>query len=125
MTLDAGQKFFPLVYKICRRAEWQDALRRGRYTGSADDRRDGFIHLSTGDQVAGTAAKHFKSQSGLVLVALAASHIAKDLRWEASRGGALFPHHYGPIDVTAARWVKPMPLGADGVPQLPPDLGSC
>jgi uncharacterized protein (DUF952 family) len=125
MTLDAGQKFFPLVYKICRRAEWQDALRRGRYTGSADDRRDGFIHLSTGDQVAGTAAKHFRSQRGLVLVALATSRIANDLRWETSRGGALFPHHYGEIDVAAAVWVKPMPLGANGVPELPSNVAPC
>jgi uncharacterized protein (DUF952 family) len=125
MTSDAERIFCPLVYKICRRAEWQDALRRGRYSGSAADRRDGFIHLSTCDQVAGTAAKHFRNQPGLVLVALATSQIAKDLRWETSRGGALFPHHYGEIDIAAAVWMKPMPLGADGVPQLPPDFGSC
>lgn len=125
MTSDAEQIFSPLVYTICRRAEWQDALRRGAYAGSADDQRDGFIHLSAADQVAATAAKHFKRRRGLVLVALATSRIGADLRWETSRGGALFPHHYGEIDVAAAVWVKPMPLGADGLPQPPPDLGSC
>ena len=125
MTTDAAQDYGPLVYKICRQAEWQEALRRGCYTGSTVDLRDGFIHLSAADQIAGTAERHFRNQSGLVLVALATARIGPGLRWEVSRGGALFPHHYGPIDVAAAVWVKPMPPGRVGVPQLPPDIGPC
>jgi uncharacterized protein (DUF952 family) len=125
MTSDASRDQGALVYKICRQAEWQKALSRGCYSGSADDLRDGFIHLSAADQIAGTAAKHFRNQSALVLVALAVSRIGPELRWEVSRGGALFPHHYGPIDVAAAVWAKPMALGPDGLPHLPPDIGTC
>ena len=98
-----------LVFKICPRAAWDDACRTGRYCGSADDARDGFIHLSAQDQVAGTLARHFAGQEGLVLIAFDASNLA-GLKWEASRGGALFPHVYGTLPTAAARWVKDLPL---------------
>jgi uncharacterized protein (DUF952 family) len=125
MSSDASQHLRRLVFKICRERDWQDALQTGRYLGSGDDLRDGFIHLSAAGQLAGTAARHFKDQPGLVLVALDAAMLGPALRWEVSRGGALFPHHYAPIEVAAAVWVKPVPLGPDGLPQLPPDIGPC
>lgn len=110
------------IYKILGESEWQAALRVGSYAGSADDARDGFIHLSTASQLAGTAEKHFKDKPGLVLVALDAARLGPQLKWEPSRGGALFPHLYAPLDVRAATSVLPMPLGADGVPALPEGL---
>jgi uncharacterized protein (DUF952 family) len=111
-----------IVYKILSDAEWREALRRGSYAGSADDHRDGFIHLSTADQLAGTAAKHFRGRTDLVLVALDAGRLGSALRWETSRGDALFPHLYAPLDPSAAIGVHPLPLGPDGVPAMPAGL---
>lgn len=110
------------VYKVLGEAEWQLARRAGRYAGSADDTRDGFIHLSAAGQLAGTVAKHFRNRADLVLVAIDAARLGAGLRWEPSRGGALFPHLYGPLDTAAATRVEPLPLGPDGVPVLPPGL---
>jgi len=111
-----------LVYKICRGAEWRQAVLSGWYAGSGDDVRDGFIHLSTRAQLAGTAAKHFRGVGDLVLVAVDAEALGNALVWEPSRGGVLFPHLYAPLDVTAARGVQDLPLGPDGVPVVPGDL---
>jgi uncharacterized protein (DUF952 family) len=90
-----------LVYKICGRAEWDAAVARGEYTGSADDARDGFIHFSTAEQVAETAAKYFARRSDLVLLEVDAAQLGSALRFESSRGGALFPHLYGALPLTA------------------------
>lgn len=111
-----------IVYKILSDADWRAAKRIGRYTGSADDVRDGFIHLSAADQLAGTAAKYFKGQVGLVLVAIDAARLGAALRWEPSRGGALFPHLYEPLDPAAAIKVEPMPLREDGIPLVPVEI---
>jgi uncharacterized protein (DUF952 family) len=114
-----------IVYKILPRADWDAALRAGRYDGSPDDTRDGFIHFSAADQVAGTAAKHFRGQPDLVLVAVDAARLGDALRWEPSRGGALFPHLYGPLDPATAVSIVVLPLAPDGVPVIPEDLTSC
>lgn len=110
------------VYKICGAAEWAAAERTGRYSGSCDDRRDGFIHLSTAEQLAGTVEKHFRGCTDLVLVALDAARLGPALKWEASRGGAQFPHLYSFLDPSAALWVRPLETGADGIPRLPAEL---
>lgn len=111
-----------IVFKICPRAAWDEACRTGHYAGSADDRRDGYIHLSAQHQVAGTAAKYFRDQSDLVIVAIDAATLGSAFRWEPSRGGELFPHHYGPLPVGSAVTVAPLPLDGDGVPVLPEPL---
>lgn len=108
-----------LILKICSRSEWDAAIARGAYTGSAVDVKDGFIHFSTPEQAVETAAKHFAGQSDLVLVGIVAEDLGDALKWEPSRGGALFPHLYGPLPVHLARWVKPLPLGDDGRHQFP------
>src|SRR5262245_47810865 len=102
------------VYKIVTRAAWHEAEQSGAFKGAAIDLRDGYIHLSTADQVEGTAAKHFAGQADLVLVAIDAEKLGNELRYEISRGGDLFPHLYTPIDLAAVRWVKPLPLGSSG-----------
>jgi uncharacterized protein (DUF952 family) len=107
------------IYKICPASAWRDAERDGVYRGSADDLRDGFIHFSTAEQVAETARKYFSGQSGLVLVTLDADALGEALRWEPSRGGALFPHLYGELDPAAARGVTDLPLRPDGSLALP------
>lgn len=97
------------VYKICPRAAWEGAIAAGVYLGSADDLRDGFIHLSTASQLAGTVARHFAGQRDLVLVRLEAASLGEALRYEPSRGGALFPHLYGPLDPRLATEVVALP----------------
>lgn len=103
-----------LIFKIFRRTEW-DAFRAAGQTGGAPvDLADGFIHFSTAEQVTGTAEKHFAGQSDLVLVAVEADGLGPALKWEASRGGALFPHLYRPLQLSEVVWDKSLPLGATG-----------
>jgi len=102
------------IYKICDAAAWRAAERAGEFAGAPVDLSDGYIHFSAADQVAETAAKHFTGQRDLVLVAVDAGAVGPALKWEPSRGGALFPHLYGTLPLTAVRWVKPLPLGPDG-----------
>jgi len=112
-----------VVYKICRADEWRDAERAGAFHGAAIDRADGFIHFSSGAQAAETAAKHFAGIGDLVLVAVAAAALGPALKWEPSRGGALFPHLYAALTLDAVLWVKPLPLDGSGAhvfPELAP-----
>jgi uncharacterized protein (DUF952 family) len=102
------------IYKICPAPLWRDAAEAGVFRGSEVDLRDGFIHFSTAAQVAETAARHFAGTGDLVLVAVDGTRLGKDLRYERSRGGDLFPHLYGPLDPNLALWVKPLPLGEGG-----------
>ena len=94
------------IYKIVPVALWRESEADGRFRGSPVDLRDGFIHFSTAAQVPETAAKHFAGVAELLLVAIDADTL--DLRWEPSRGGALFPHLYGDLPLTAVSWVKPL-----------------
>ena len=108
------------IYKICEHKQWSDAERDGVFRGSAVDYADGYIHFSTAAQVAGTAGKHFAGMTGLVIVAVDAQALGPALKWEPSRGGAVFPHLYGTLPLTAVRWVKPIRLDDDGRHMLPP-----
>src|SRR5262245_12431429 len=99
-----------IIYKICTAAEWREAERSGVYEGSVADRRDGFIHFSTAEQAPTTAAKHFAGQPDLVLVSVEAAILGDRLKWEPSRGGALFPHLYGPLQLKAVQRVIPLPI---------------
>lgn len=102
------------IYKICERPLWDQAVRAGVFTGAPVDTRDGFIHFSTAGQVAETAARHFAGVADLVLVAVDAEGLGAALRWEVSRGGALFPHLYAELPLSAVIWTRSLPLGADG-----------
>ncbi len=111
-----------LIYKICAAALWRQAQEEGVFRGAPVDLADGFIHFSTAGQVAETAARHFAGQPDLVLVAVAAEALGEALKWEVSRGGALFPHLYAPLPLAAIRSVVPLPLGDDGKHAFPPRL---
>lgn len=102
------------IFKICGRLEWEQSLKSGDYLGSVDDLRDGFIHFSTSEQLDATAAKHFAGREDLVLICYVTESIGGNLRWEPSRGGALFPHVYGPLKTGDVHWIRPLPLGPDG-----------
>ena len=103
-----------VIYKIAPAALWRQAEAVGAFDGSPDDRRDCFIHFSTAEQLPKTAARYFAGAADLVLAAVAVEKLAGPLRWEPSRGGALFPHLYAPLDLAAVLWVKQLPLGPDG-----------
>src|SRR5664279_3630633 len=83
------------IYKICNAAMWRDAERAGKFCGSPVDLKDGFIHFSTAAQAVETAAKHFAGERDLLLLYVDTSALGGTLKWEPSRGGALFPHLYG------------------------------
>jgi uncharacterized protein (TIGR00369 family) len=108
-----------LIYKICPASLWREATRTGLFTGAPVDLADGFIHFSTATQAVETAAKHFAGQGDLLLVAVADTALGPALRYEPSRGGALFPHLYGPLHLGAVQSVVALPLGLDGTHVFP------
>jgi len=108
-----------LIYKIVPEALWRAAAAAGWFEGAGVDLADGYIHFSTAAQVEETSAKHFAGQDGLLLVAVDPGALAPALRWEPSRGGALFPHLYQPLPLGAVRWTEPLPLGPDGCHLFP------
>ena len=109
-----------LVYKLLDGAAWDAARAEGVFTGSPVDRRDGFIHFSSASQVQETARLHFHGQAGLVLLAVDAERLGGALKWEPSRGGALFPHLYGVLPIDAVSAATPVELDDDGVPRIGP-----
>jgi len=112
-----------MAYKICTGNEWRQLLESGRFFGSPDDLRDGFIHLSGPDQVARTAAKFFPRRTDLMLLTINPDSLGDALRWEASRAGTLYPHLYGPLPREAVMEAVPLRLGEDGRHILPAELG--
>jgi len=106
------------IYKILSRAEWDAAKATGVFEGSAVDVADGFIHFSAADQARETAAKWFAGQDGLVLLTVEVEPLGAALKWEASRGGALFPHLFRPLRVEEVLGERALVLDAEGVPDL-------
>jgi uncharacterized protein (DUF952 family) len=98
-----------IFYKIEKASAWQKAVAAGVYVGSALDLKDGFIHLSTAAQACETARLHFAAQTDLILVAIPETAVVANLKWEASRGGQLFPHVFGTLNPADALWTKPLP----------------
>ena len=108
-----------IIYKIATREQWQAAEALGRFDGAPVDLADGFIHFSTAGQVKETAAKHFAGQADLLLISVDTAALGDALTYEVSRGGALFPHLYAEMPLSAVKWVKPLPLGPDGAHVFP------
>jgi uncharacterized protein (DUF952 family) len=113
-----------LLYRIMPMVEWRAAKAAGVFAGSAHDRRDGFIHLSSPEQVQETAAKHYAGQADLVLISLAGDKLDAArpgaLKWELSRGGQHFPHLYADLPLDAVERVEALLLGSDGMHVFPP-----
>lgn len=112
-----------LVFKILTEDEHAAFLRDSRFEGSDDDRRDGFVHLSTGPQVAETARRHFAGHYALTVLACEADALGEALKWEPSRDGAWFPHLYRPLEAGDVAWSAPLIRDADGNYRLPEDTG--
>ena len=98
-----------LIYKIIDANLWEAAQSQLAFKGAGIDLKDGYIHLSTADQMHETARLHFAGQENLVLVAVDTQSLANKLKWEASRGGQVFPHIYGVLEISAVVWAKPLP----------------
>ena len=107
------------IYKICEKALWREAQTQGLFRGAPVDLRDGYIHFSTASQLAETAARHFAGASDLMLIAVDAGALDGRLKWEASRGGDLFPHLYAPLPLSAVRWARRLPDEVGGSRRLP------
>lgn len=112
-----------MAYKICTGNEWRQLLESGRFFGSPDDLRDGFIHLSAADQIARTAAKFFAGRTDLMLLTVNPGGLGDALRWETSGSDALYPHLYAPLPLDAVTAAEPLRLGPDGRHILPAELG--
>lgn len=103
-----------LIYRIVTEAEWKAARAAGSFAGSEHDRRDGFIHFSTAEQLRETAEKHYAGRTGLLLLTVEVAALTAPLKWEVSRGGALFPHLYGPLSTAAVRRVEGVAVEGGG-----------
>ena len=89
------------AFKVLTAPQWTDFERERVFRGAPVDIADGYIHLSAADQLEATLAKHFAGQSGLVVAEVDLAALGDALRWEEARGGALFPHLYGELPMTA------------------------
>lgn len=107
-----------LIYKIFRADEWAELQSQSVTKGAPIDIADGYVHFSTAEQARETAAKHFAGEDGLILLALDSDTLGDDLKWEPSRGGALFPHLYRELRLSDVLWDKPLPI-VDGIHQFP------
>ncbi|MFJ8580604.1 DUF952 domain-containing protein [Micromonospora sp. NPDC093277] len=110
-----------MIYKILANDEWEQARAAGQFAGTAMDRQDGFVHLSAADQVVETARRVFSGVTGLTVLAVDPDRLGDALRWEPSRGGALFPHLYAALPVDAVVAAHPLPAdrpAADAVAEL-------
>ena len=102
-----------MIYKIFLADEWAAFEAAGETLGAPIDLADGYVHISTGTQVAETVAKYFSKKEGLKILALEADTLGEALKWEPSRGGELFPHLYRILRMEDVAWVKPLPLDGD------------
>jgi uncharacterized protein (DUF952 family) len=107
------------VYRLLSAEVWERAQREGTFRGTEHDLRDGFIHFSAAEQVVETAARHYARQQALLLLWVETARLGPALRFEPSRGGALFPHLYGELPVSAVVRAEPLPLAEDGTHRFP------
>jgi uncharacterized protein (DUF952 family) len=107
------------IYKVATRTVIEASRAAGRFAGMPVDRADGYVHFSTAEQLGETLRRHFAGQSGLILFAVEAEALGASLRWEPSRGGALFPHLYGELAMEAIEDEATIAVGADGAVALP------
>jgi uncharacterized protein (DUF952 family) len=114
-------KIMALIFKIVSRAIWEKAQSDGVFRGASIDLADGYIHMSDAAQAPETARLYFAGQTDLLLVAYDSDRFGSELKWEASRGGALFPHIFDTLDPAQALWVKDLPW-RDGAHVFPAGL---
>jgi uncharacterized protein (DUF952 family) len=107
------------AYKILSDAEMEALEHQGSFAGAPVDLADGYVHLSTADQLQGTLDKHFAGRADLWIAAVDLEALGEAVKWEESRGGALFPHLYAPLPLSAVIAYSPIERGHDGSVRLP------
>lgn len=107
------------AYKVLTGEQWASFVAAGRFEGAPIDLADGYIHLSTAEQLTETVDKHFAGQTGLWVATIDLDLLADAVKWEPSRGGALFPHVYATLPMDAVRAAMPLERGEGGAVVLP------
>ena len=113
-----------IVYKVCSKDEWDNAILNKFYGGSEIDNKDGFIHLSTKKQLNETVTKHFRGKKNLLVISFSTKKIQDNLKWEVSRNGDLFPHYYGNLETKFAEKTYNLYLNANGIHEFPENFFS-
>ncbi len=113
-----------LVYKVCSKDEWDQAIINQFYSGSDVDNKDGFIHLSTKKQLHETVTKHFRGNKNLIIISFSSKKKQDKLKWEVSRNGELFSHNYGNLETKFAKNTYNLYLNADGIHEFPENFFS-
>lgn len=108
-----------IAYKVLTAPQLAQLLEEGIFAGSFADLADGFIHLSTADQLPGTLDKHFAGHADVHLAAIDLAALGDAVRWEPSRGGDLFPHVYAPLPLAAVLAHAPLAREENGQLILP------
>lgn len=108
-----------VAYKILTAEQWNVLSREGMFAGAPVDLADGYVHMSTAGQVRETLDKHFAGQSGLAIATVDLSALGDAVKWEESRGGALFPHLYAALPLAAVTACGPVRYDTDGALLLP------
>ena len=107
------------AYKVLTSPQMASLLVDAVFAGAPIDLADGFIHLSTADQLGETVSKHFAGQSGLHIAAVDLAKLGDTVRWEPSRGGQMFPHIYAPLPLSAVIAHGPLTCADGGAINLP------
>jgi uncharacterized protein (DUF952 family) len=108
-----------IAYKVVTADQMSQLEADGTFAGAPVDIADGYIHLSTADQLDETVTKHFAGQDNLHIAAVDLDALGDAVKWEPSRGGALFPHIYAPLPLSAVVAYSPLERGSDGKVGLP------
>jgi uncharacterized protein (DUF952 family) len=108
-----------VIFKIVHASEWREAEAAGIYRGSAKDKEDGFLHFSTDEQLMGALVRYYADAHDLILVAVDAELLGDKLKYELSRDGALFPHLYAELPISAVQWTRPITRDGGGKFILP------
>jgi uncharacterized protein (DUF952 family) len=108
-----------VAYKVLTDEQIEALERNGTFAGAPVDLADGYIHLSTSDQLDGTIAKHFSGQDNLHIATVDLAALGEAVKWEPSRGGTLFPHVYAPLPLSAVIAYGPLACDNDGKVKLP------
>jgi len=107
------------AYKVLTADQMATLERDASFAGAPVDLADGFIHLSTAEQLTETVDKHFAGQSDLYVAAVDLGSFGESLKWEESRGGQMFPHLYGPLLLETVIAYSPLTRGEDNSVRLP------
>ena len=112
---------FKYVYKVCTNEDWKEAKKKGKYEGSQKDKKDGFIHFSDKEQLKETLNKFFFKQKNLTLLKIDALKL-ENLIYEQISDGNMFPHLYGPLEISNVIAEYKIDLRENGSHNIPSEI---